>query len=296
MTAIALKTAGRIEVVQSWQQFTLPPDEALTAGVAARGDASTGKATKANGTTSDEAAMIGIVTSPSAANIGVTLLRKGIVDGYDLSGLDYGDLVYLSDTDGRLDTAAGAVPVVIGRVIRGSAAVGGGGNKLLLVDVQTVGTIDLTSLEIATGDTLNVVDADGLTVNDVIVPQHLEVSFNALAAAALVDQSFFIANRAYEVVAVKEVHATAESTAATLRVQVTKDTSTNAPGAGANLLTNNSNAGFDLKATANTVQSGTLTATGADLILAAGDRLSVDFSAAATEGAGVTITVSLKRV
>lgn len=138
--------------------------------------------------------------------------------------------------------------------------------------------------------------ADDLTVGGVIVPQELEVSFHGQAATAMVDQSFFLATQAYQVTKISFVHAVAETTAANLRVQVTKDTSTNAPGAGNNLLTNNSNNGFDGKATANTVQTGTLTATTADLQLAAGDRLSVDFEAAANELVGVTITVSLKRI
>ncbi len=138
--------------------------------------------------------------------------------------------------------------------------------------------------------------ADDLTVGGVIVPQELEVSFHGQAATAMVDQSFFLATQAYQVTKISFVHAVAETSAANLRVQVTKDTSTNAPGAGNNLLTNNSNNGFDGKATANTVQTGTLTATTADLQLAAGDRLSVDFEASATELVGVTITVSLKRI
>lgn len=121
------------------------------------------------------------------------------------------------------------------------------------------------------------------------------VTMHAQAAAAMVDQSFFVADRAYVVTAINFVHAVAETTAASLLVQVTKDTSTNAPGAGADLLTNNSSTGFNCKSTANTVQNGTLTATTADLTLAAGDRLSVDFSAAATELVGVTITVVLRR-
>ena len=128
------------------------------------------------------------------------------------------------------------------------------------------------------------------------MPQELEVSFHAQAATAMVDQSFFLATQAYQVTKVRFVHAVAESTAATLLVQLVKDTGTNAPGAGTDLLTNNTNTGFDCKATANTVQTGTLTATTASLQLAAGDRLSVDFSAAATELVGVTITVTLKRI
>lgn len=61
-------------------------------------------------------------------------------------------------------------------------------------------------------------------------------------------------------------------------------------------LTNNANAGFDLKGTANTVQTGTLTATTADLQLATGDRLSLDFAGTLTDLAGLLVTVSLKRI
>lgn len=148
---------------------------------------------------------------------------------------------------------------------------------------------------VATAQTLAVTDADKLTVGGVIVPQSVEVSFHAGAAALMVDQSFFVATQAYTVTKVSYVSAVAETTAATMRVQVTKDTSTNAPGAGIDLLTNTSNAGFDNKAAANTVQVGTLSVTASDLILAVGDRLSVDFTVAATELVGVTITVTLKR-
>lgn len=138
--------------------------------------------------------------------------------------------------------------------------------------------------------------ADDFTVGGVIVPQHLEVSAHVGAAALMVDQTFFVANRAYQVVAVSFVSAVAEATAGSLSLQVVKDTSTNAPGAGTNLLTNNTNAGFNCKSTANTVQTGTLSTTASDLQLAAGDRLALDFSAGATELVGVTVTVTLKRI
>lgn len=122
------------------------------------------------------------------------------------------------------------------------------------------------------------------------------ISCHAQAATAMVDQSCFVATQAYQITAIRFVHAVAETTAGSLDIQVTKDTSTNAPGAGTDLLTNNSNAGFDGRATANTVQTGTLTATTANLQLAAGDRISLDFEAAATELVGVTITIVLKRI
>ncbi len=108
---------------------------------------------------------------------------------------------------------------------------------------------------------------------------------------AATDTAFFVATRAYRVVAISEVHSVAAGGASVL--QVTKDTSTNAPGAGTDLLTNNTNGGFDLNATANTPQVGTLTATAASLELAAGDRLSVDFAQAIQSSAGVLVTVEM---
>ncbi|HYE86255.1 MAG TPA: hypothetical protein VEA16_07860 [Vicinamibacterales bacterium] len=116
------------------------------------------------------------------------------------------------------------------------------------------------------------------------------------ANASLADEAFFIADRAYEVVGVSQIHSTAGSDGSAVNLQVTKDTGTNAPGAGTDLLTNNSNAGFNLKGTANTVQTGTLTATLATKRLAAGDRLSVDFAGTLTAVAGVVVTVRLKRL
>lgn len=172
-----------------------------------------------------------------------------------------------------------------------------------LENVTVGGTLAVTgaftasgNLTVASSKTLAVTTADSLTVGGVIVPQEMEVTGHAQAATDMVDRTFFVATQAYQVTKVRFVHAVAESTAATLYAQVVKDTSTNAPGAGTDLLTNNTNNGFDCKATANTVQTGTLTATAASLQLAAGDRLSIDFSAAATELVGVTVTVTLKRI
>jgi hypothetical protein len=134
--------------------------------------------------------------------------------------------------------------------------------------------------------------ASGTTLR--IVPRYIPVTYSVDANGSLIDQAFFIADRAYNVVAVYEVHKTAGNDAGAVNVQVVKDTGTNAPGAGTDLLTNNTNAGFDLKGTASTVQTGTLVATAASLKLAAGDRLSVDFAGTLTTLAGVVVTVYLE--
>lgn len=94
---------------------------------------------------------------------------------------------------------------------------------------------DLTYGAVCDSNTASISTADGLTVADVIVPQELEVSCHVGGAALMVDQTFFVATQAYQVTKVRFVHAVAEATAATLLVQVVKDTSTNAPGAGTDL-------------------------------------------------------------
>jgi hypothetical protein len=124
----------------------------------------------------------------------------------------------------------------------------------------------------------------------------ITVTTRQLGNAVLADEAFFIADRAYEVVGISEVHATAGSDAGAVNLQVTKDTGTNAPGAGTDLLTNNANAGFNMKGTANTVQNGTLVATQATKRLAAGDRLSIDYAGVLTALAGVVVTVKLRRL
>jgi hypothetical protein len=128
--------------------------------------------------------------------------------------------------------------------------------------------------------------------------QHLTVRFNGAAPTSLIDQVLFICpvGQSYQLVSADEVHATAGSDASAVSLQITKDTGTNAPGAGTDLLTNNTNVGFDLKGTANTVQNGTLTATTASLVFVAGDRLSIDFAGTLTALAGVNVTINLKRL
>lgn len=102
--------------------------------------------------------------------------------------------------------------------------------------------------------------------------------------AAATDAVFFTAPFACRVRSLTEVHAVAAGGVSTL--QVVKDTSTAAPGAGTDLLAT----AFNLNATANTPQTGTLSTTAADLTLAAGDRLSVDYANTIQSSAGVHVT------
>ena len=122
------------------------------------------------------------------------------------------------------------------------------------------------------------------------------VTFYANANGDLDDDAFFVANRPMIVTGAKFASAVLGSDGSAVNVQLVKDTSTDAPGAGANLLTNNSSAGFDLKGTVDTVQEGTLTGTAASLRLLPGDRLSVDFAGTLTAAVGVVVMVEFEPI
>lgn len=139
---------------------------------------------------------------------------------------------------------------------------------------------------------LNVTGAVNLSNATAPLGTQFVASYVGQTTEAATDRQFFVAPRACTVVAISEVHAVAAGGASAL--QVVKDTGTAAPGAGTDLLTNNTNTGFDLNATAQTVQVGTLSATASDLVLAAGNRLSIDFANTIQSTAGLVVTVLLK--
>lgn len=270
MANLALVTANRVYVVEAFEQMTLPAAEAITAGQVVRLDTSTGKFTKANASSAAEGRAYGIATKTAAAGVAVTALRRGVMDGFDLSGLDYDDTVYMSDTDGMLADSTGTLDIAIGRVIPATGVpTGTAFDKVLLLDFAAAG-------EAAAG---------GIT--------QVPVSYRQAANGSLADEAFFIADRAYNVDSIREVHSAAGTHSAAVNLQVTKDTGTDAPGAGTDLVASNAGAGFDLKGTANTVQSASLTTGAGALTLAAGDRLSVDYAGVLTTVAGVVVTVML---
>jgi hypothetical protein len=124
MADIALQTANKAEVVESRNQMTLRAAVAVTAGQAVRVGAS-GTWVLAKATSTANGTGVYIATRTVKAGEGLTAIRSGVMDGWDLSGLAYGAAVYLSDTDGALATAAGTVSIVLGRVIPAAATVRG---------------------------------------------------------------------------------------------------------------------------------------------------------------------------
>jgi|SRR5690349_4688319 len=135
MANIAVATAGKIHVVSSIQQLTVPAAEAIVAGAPVRFDTTAGTFTNANGTSAAEARVYGIATASVAAGEPVTAIKRGILDGFTFTQA-YDAAIYLSDTDGRLGDTAGTVSTVVGRVIPGTATtLGTAYDKLLSVEL-----------------------------------------------------------------------------------------------------------------------------------------------------------------
>jgi hypothetical protein len=60
--------------------------------------------------------VVGVALVGGGAGQSIDVVRRGEVYGFTVSAMDSGDLVYVSDTAGSLDTAAGTVTVIVGRI------------------------------------------------------------------------------------------------------------------------------------------------------------------------------------
>lgn len=117
-TNVRLVRAGAGE-----HQHTAPLLEALTAGQYGRLDPTTGKFALGNASSAGEVGEGYLFVQTGA--VGETLTGyqgPALIDlGDALAGLNFGDKVYLSDTDGTLQTTAGTVSTVVGSVVPGFA-------------------------------------------------------------------------------------------------------------------------------------------------------------------------------
>lgn len=121
------------------------------------------------------------------------------------------------------------------------------------------------------------------------------VTYYLNANADLVQgQTFFIANRAFGNILNVSMRWSTKSSVSGLKLTVTKDTGTTAPGAGTSILTDNTNAGPLVTQAANVTYSGAMSATAATIRMAVGDRLAIEFSGGTLTGlVGVVVTVSI---
>lgn len=256
---VSAKTRPELDIVGvPIDQMTLPAAEALTAGNAVRivpSSTGAGKWTKANATDLTEGRVWGIVTRTVIAGETVTAVRNGILDGFDIAALDYGAPLYLSDTDGTIADSYGTVDVLVGRVVPGTAvSLGTAYDRLLKVEIREAISTDL----------------DLITITDDLM-------------AASVDEWVWVAPIACVLTSIGEIHSVIGGSGAVVRPRKVTAAGTAAPGDAAGATVKElTTADIGLETTINVAQSPTLTATGADRIFAAGDKLAHNFGGTLT--------------
>lgn len=129
MADINLVTANRVSLVRAGDESTGIPGvagEAIVAGAPVYRHATTGKYynSDANGSGTDSVVGVALRTVVTGEALTVAM-NRAILDGFDVSGLNFGASVYVSNNVGRLADAAGSTSLLVGKVVPGLAVPAG---------------------------------------------------------------------------------------------------------------------------------------------------------------------------
>jgi ABC-type spermidine/putrescine transport system permease subunit II len=119
MADLALTTAGRIEIVDSEEQMTHPAGVALIAGNSVVSN-SNGAWILADSVTNKLGIHIAL-RSAALGEPGVTAVRKGLIDGFNIAAMLINAPIYVSDVPGAIATGTGTGNIQIGRVVAAHA-------------------------------------------------------------------------------------------------------------------------------------------------------------------------------
>lgn len=237
------------------------------------------------------------ISVPLSAATGQTLFTApvamtitGVKVAYSTASTS-GTLTLSKDTG---TTAAGAGTAILASTVSLAATANTGYSGALVTTEDT--------LVLDAGDRLGLVLAGTLTNLDGLI---VSVDYRAIdgsnyemtqvvmpAAADCTDRLILLTNRPVYVKSASYVATAAGTSGSAVTMNIEKETGSGAgaaaPAGGSTTLLQSA---FDLKATENTVQAGTLTATTANLILTAGQRISIEETGTTTAVANATITV-----
>lgn len=169
------RTPGQVKLldIDFAEVYDIVPAVALSAGQAIQFNAN-GKAALADANAGSGAEKArGLVLGSVGIGQGVSYVLRGRVTGFDLSGLAYGALVYLSDTAGELsDTPSTTNAVPVGRVVPLSD--GGTPTKVLYLDFEMVpATLDprffVSSEQTGTGGAQSIAHGLGVVPSVVMI-------------------------------------------------------------------------------------------------------------------------------
>lgn len=261
----------------------------------------------------------GTTTSLAGVVITVTMIPTAAGEYANVFWRANGDIATQSFFQANRDMVVTGVRAIYGTAFAAAVTINvmkdtgttaaGGGTSVLAAAMAADGTINtvLTPALTATASVLSMAAGDRLSLKFsatttgallcVVVtfaPLYIrkEVVWQlAPNAQQQVTQNFFIADRAYEVIDASCIFDVAAGGAAKLAVTIDKGTTV--PGGGNIVQTDNTNAGFDMNATARTTQF--MTPASLHLrLLSPGDRLGLSPTGAAQSIADACITVSLR--
>lgn len=119
MTAIAV-TAAQVAAVypDKSEIYTFIAGATITQGQLVCITIATGKLDVADANGAGNLTQLrGVALNGGAAGQAINVLKRGFVYGFTVSGVAYDAVLYLSDTVGQLDDAAGSMTVQAGRVL-----------------------------------------------------------------------------------------------------------------------------------------------------------------------------------
>lgn len=128
-------TKGRVE--EPFIQLSARAGADLNALTAVRFDTATGRVIPANAANAGNmAGLYGFVIRSVKKGENVTVFRSAVLDGWDLTPLNYGAPVYLGD-DGGLSTTAGTVSFKVGMVVPVNVVLPGmAADKLVAIELD----------------------------------------------------------------------------------------------------------------------------------------------------------------
>lgn len=150
----------------------------------------------------------------------------------------------------------------------------------------------LNNTDVGTGNTLAIVDADGLTVGGKIVPQSIPISI--YIGSAPVDGTIWTAPYACKILSIKEAHSVAQNTAFPDTGSVTLYKAANGQNSGAGTALHN--ATVFLNSTVDTVVTPSLNAATGATTFAANQRVVANFNGTVTTLAGMGISLDIQRL
>lgn len=104
-----------LEVIESFEQMTLPAGGTIKAGAPVRVNSS-GQFVECDGTTAGNADAYGIATKRAVVGEAVTAIKRGVLGGFVFTQA-YWSNIFISDTAGVLADAAGTVSKIVGKII-----------------------------------------------------------------------------------------------------------------------------------------------------------------------------------